>query len=89
MYNTEALGTLVLLYNYHHYSSPEHFHHPRLKPCTYYILFPCLFLHQILVTTALLFVSMNWTLLGTSYEEGYGTPLQYSCLGNPMDSGAW
>ena len=21
--------------------------------------------------------------------EGDGTPLQYSCLGNPMDGGAW
>ena len=21
--------------------------------------------------------------------EGNGTPLQYSCLGNPMDEGAW
>ena len=21
--------------------------------------------------------------------EGSGTPLQYSCLGNPMDGGAW
>ena len=89
MYNTAALGTLMLLYSHHHYSSPERFHHLKLKPCAYYILFPCLFLHQILVTTALLFVSMNWTLLGTSYKEGYGTPLQYSCLGNPMGGGAW
>ena len=22
-------------------------------------------------------------------REGYGTPLQYSCLENPMDGGAW
>ena len=22
-------------------------------------------------------------------EEGHGDPLQYSCLGNPMDRGAW
>ena len=22
-------------------------------------------------------------------EEGNGTPLQYSCLENPMDGGAW
>ena len=22
-------------------------------------------------------------------EEGNGTPLQYSCLENPMDRGAW
>ena len=25
----------------------------------------------------------------TSPEEGNGNPLQYSCLGNPMDRGAW
>ena len=23
------------------------------------------------------------------YREGNGTPLQYSCLENPMDRGAW
>ena len=22
-------------------------------------------------------------------REGNGTPIQYSCLGNPMDGGAW
>ena len=27
--------------------------------------------------------------LGSSPGEGNGTPLQYSCLENPMDSGAW
>ena len=27
--------------------------------------------------------------LGTSPGEGNGNPLQYSCLGNPMDRGAW
>ena len=27
--------------------------------------------------------------LSTCYEEGNGTPLQYSCLENPMDGGAW
>ena len=26
---------------------------------------------------------------GRSPEEGHGTPLQYSCLENPMDRGAW
>ena len=25
----------------------------------------------------------------TSLEEGDGSPLQYSCLENPMDKGAW
>ena len=27
--------------------------------------------------------------LGSSVGEGDGTPLQYSCLENPMDGGAW
>ena len=27
--------------------------------------------------------------LGRSPAEGNGSPLQYSCLENPMDSGAW
>ena len=26
---------------------------------------------------------------GRSPGEGYGNPLQYFCLGNPMDRGAW
>ena len=26
---------------------------------------------------------------GRSPEKGNGNPLQYSCLGNPMDGGAW
>jgi len=27
--------------------------------------------------------------LGRSLGEGNGSPLQYSCLGNPIDRGAW
>ena len=27
--------------------------------------------------------------LGRSPEEGNGNPLQFSCLENPMDGGAW
>ena len=27
--------------------------------------------------------------LGRSPREGNGNPLQYSCLGNPRDGGAW
>ena len=27
--------------------------------------------------------------LGISMGEGNGTSLQYSCLANPMDGGAW
>ena len=32
---------------------------------------------------------MEVYLLGYSTGEGSGTPLQYSCLENPMDGGAW
>ena len=36
---------------------------------------------------------MQWHLFVISYPtscgEGNGTPLQYSCLENPMDGGAW
>ena len=30
-----------------------------------------------------------WSCLVCSYGEGNGTPLQHSCLENPMDGGAW
>ena len=29
------------------------------------------------------------TFIGSDQGEGNGTPLQYSCLENPMDGGAW
>ena len=35
----------------------------------------------------------RWPVIDTGYGglggEGNGTPLQYSCLENPMDGGAW
>ena len=30
-----------------------------------------------------------WKRVDISIREGNGTPLQYSCLENPMDGGAW
>ena len=30
-----------------------------------------------------------WMVLSWAFREGNGTPLQYSCLENPMDGGAW
>ena len=30
-----------------------------------------------------------WVLLASNSGEGDGTPLQYSCLENPMGGGAW
>ena len=32
---------------------------------------------------------MNKVIVVTPGGEGNGTPLQYSCLENPMDGGAW
>ena len=32
---------------------------------------------------------MNKVVLALTFGEGDGTPLQYSCLENPMDGGAW
>ena len=34
-------------------------------------------------------ISMNLTTLSTYIGEGNGDPLQYPCLENPMDGGAW
>ena len=34
-------------------------------------------------------LSKIWELVMDRDGEGYGTPLQYSCLENPMDRGAW
>ena len=33
--------------------------------------------------------TLNWGPIARSGREGNGTPLQYSCLENPMDGGAW
>ena len=30
-----------------------------------------------------------WNIIFTEFREGNGTLLQYSCLENPMDGGAW
>ena len=35
------------------------------------------------------YILRKFSLLSHIYGEGNGTPLQYSCLGNPMDGGAW
>ena len=34
-------------------------------------------------------MSVMYTVLYIIFGEGNGTPLQYSCLENPMDGGAW
>ena len=35
------------------------------------------------------FASLKFSFLICKIEKGNGTPLQYSCLENPMDGGAW
>ena len=35
------------------------------------------------------FLTCKMGLLGRLIGEGNGIPLQYSCLENPMDGGAW
>ena len=32
---------------------------------------------------------VNYSSIKLFFREGNGTPLQYSCLENPMDGGAW
>ena len=32
---------------------------------------------------------MTMIFIASSFGEGNGTPLQYSCLENPIDGGAW
>ena len=34
-------------------------------------------------------IDMSWSKFWELVGEGNGTPLQYSCLENPMDGGAW
>ena len=59
------------------------------------VLFPCV-LCRILVFLVFNFWNDSgylgrqfWLWVGTLIGEGNGTPLQYSCLDNPMDGGAW
>ena len=40
-------------------------------------------------TRTTLFTVALFTIASTWVREGNGTPLQYSCLENPMDGGAW
>ena len=43
-------------------------------------------LEKQLVEKKMIFIKTSLTSLS---REGNGTPLQYSCLENPMDGGAW
>ena len=41
------------------------------------------------IATIWSFVNFFYPLLCINSREGTGNPLQYSCLENPMDGGAW
>ena len=43
---------------------------------------------EVLFSSKSFIVSIWWAPVWLN-GEGNGTPLQYSCLGNPMDRGAW
>ena len=41
------------------------------------------------ILSMLCLIPPNKELVRDDLGKGYGTPLQYSCLENPMDGGAW
>ena len=45
--------------------------------------------HYLTIPHTELFKIQYFVYLGKNRGEGNGTPLQYSCLENPMDGGAW
>ena len=56
--------------------------------------FVCLFVCFFIVANEFLALEfpcyfIKYHLVSIHYREGNGTPLQYSCLENPMDGGAW
>ena len=50
-------------------------------------MYPNVKYHLLVLTSH--FALFFYTLLNYLFGEGNGTPLQYSCLENPMDGGAW
>ena len=88
------------LCTYHHYLILEHFHHPEKKiivvhfMCQLAMGCPDTWSNSILsvsVKVGFFGLSLFFILYGSIVDigEGTGTPLQYSCLENPMDGGAW
>ena len=49
----------------------------------------CLLLSTCMLMTIVNIQFLLIRFLAISFGEGNGTPLQYSCLENPMDGGAW
>ena len=51
--------------------------------------FKNIYLLQVLVAVCRIFISAHWLSCLTACGEGNGNPVQYSCLENSMDRGAW
>ena len=49
----------------------------------------CMFAYVFVVCMSVMYVYMYLCMLCMFVGEGNGTPLQYSCLENPMEGGAW
>ena len=56
-------------------------------------VFPFLTSLNLIICSSICCIKWNWFcflwLCSIPYREGNGTPLQYSCLENPMNRGAW
>ena len=51
--------------------------------------FKKIYLLQVLVAVCRIFISAHWLSHLSAFGDGNGNPLQYSCLENSMDRGAW
>ena len=69
-------------------------HHPKRRPCQLYLVLWCMDVLFISAQLSLMLHRFLFSGLSYSAQTSYlqfpnGTPLQYSCLENPMDRGAW
>ena len=53
------------------------------------ILLPSFLNTRLISVSENVVTSLQYDPLVSLFGEGSGTPLQYSCLENPMDGGAW
>ena len=63
--------------------------HLSLKVHSVYLGFMFDVVHSVGMNKCVMTYSHHYTSLQYCSGEGNGTPLQYSCLENPMDGGAW
>ena len=85
------LSAIVFIYFLIKFSSVSWFLFPQISISLLFCLVSIFWVRDFLYTCADpcgLFI-FNSGLLGNHFGEGDGTPLQYSCLENPMDRGAW